>query len=117
MQVKKRYLNGCFPVWNMQRFMLHLQMIAGFRHKGLKLYYEKGDASKLQPKHVAKIRLILTRLEAASAPEMMQVPGYQLHPLSGDLKGFWSVKVDKNFRIIFRFEGENVYDVDYIDYH
>jgi proteic killer suppression protein len=92
-------------------------MIATLRHKGLRLYYEKGDASKLQPQHVAKIRLILTRLEAATNHEEMQVPGYQLHALTGKLKGFWSVKVDKNYRIIFRFEGENVYDVDYIDYH
>ncbi len=92
-------------------------MIATIRHKGLRLYYEKGDASKLQPQHVAKSRLILTRLEAADNLEIMQVPGYQLHALAGNLKGFWSVKVDKNYRITFRFEGENVYDVDYIDYH
>ncbi len=92
-------------------------MIATIRHKGLRLYYEKGDALKLQPRHIAKIRLILTRLESAINPQMMQVPGYDLHALAGNLKGFWSVKVDKNYRIIFRFEGENVYEVDYIDYH
>ena len=92
-------------------------MIATIRHKGLSLYYERGDASKLPPRHIAKIRLILTRLEAATNPQMMQVPGYGLHALAGNLKGFWSVKVDKNYRIIFRFEGENVYEVDYIDYH
>lgn len=92
-------------------------MIATIRHKGIKMFYEKGDASKIQPQHVVKIRLILTRLEAATNPEIMQVPGYQLHALTGNLKGYWSVKVDKNYRIIFRFESENVYDVDYIDYH
>lgn len=92
-------------------------MIEGIRHKGLRLFYEKGDASKLQPLHVNKIRLILTRLDAASMPEEMNVPGYGLHSLTGKLKGFWSVKVDKNYRIIFRFKGENVQDVDYIDYH
>jgi len=92
-------------------------MINGFRHKGLKLYYEKGDASKLQQHHVSKIRLILTRLDAVSAPNEMQVPGYDLHQLSGELKDFWSVKVNGNYRIIFRFEGKDVIDVDYIDYH
>lgn len=92
-------------------------MIIGFRHKGLKLYYEKGDASKLQQSHVSKIRLILTRLDAAAQPSELQVPGYDLHQLTGELKGFWSVKVNGNYRIIFRFNGENVCDVDYLDYH
>ena len=88
-----------------------------FQHKGLKLFYEKGDASKLQAQHVSKIRLILTRLDAATTPEMMNVAGYNLHSLTGDLKGFWSVKVNGNFRIIFRFANENAHDVDYLDYH
>jgi len=92
-------------------------VIVTFRHKGLKLYYDKGDATKLQAKHVGKIRLILTRLDACAAPAEMQVPGYDLHPLSGNLKNFWSVKVNANYRIIFRFEGKNVHDVDYIDYY
>lgn len=92
-------------------------MIGSLQHKGLRLYYEKGDVSKLQPQHINKIKLILTRLDAAKSPEEMQVPGYNLHKLTGDLKDFWSVKVDKNYRIIFRFDDENVYDIDYIDYH
>jgi len=92
-------------------------MIVSFRHKGLKLFYEKGDASKLQPQHVSKIRLILTRLDAARSPEELNVPGYGLHQLKGDLKDFWSVKVDKNYRIIFKVENENTQEVDYIDYH
>ena len=89
-------------------------MIVSFRHKGLKLFYEKGDASKLQPQHVNKIRLILTRLDAAKIPEELNVPGYGLHQLKGEMKGFWSVKVDKNYRIIFRMENENTSDIDYI---
>ncbi|GAA4309457.1 type II toxin-antitoxin system RelE/ParE family toxin [Compostibacter hankyongensis] len=92
-------------------------MIGSIRHKGLKRFYEKGDVSKLNASHVSKIRLILTRLDAAATPEELNVPGYGFHQLKGDLKNFWAVKVDKNFRIIFRFEGENAQDVDYIDYH
>ena len=92
-------------------------MIVSFRHKGLKLFYEKGNASKLQPQHVGKIRLILTRLDAAVSPADLNVPGYALHQLTGELRTFWAVKVDKNYRIIFRFEGVNVHDVDYLDYH
>jgi proteic killer suppression protein len=92
-------------------------MIASFRHKGLKLYFEKGDASKLQPQHVSKIRLILTRLQAAKVVGDMNVPGYGLHQLGGELKNFWAVKVDKNYRIIFQFIAEDAHDVDYLDYH
>lgn len=92
-------------------------MIVSIRHKGLRLYFEKGDPSKLQPQHVSKIRLILTRLHAARTVSDMNVPGYDLHQLTGELKGFWSVKVDKNFRIIFQFIREDVFEVDYLDYH
>jgi proteic killer suppression protein len=92
-------------------------MIVSFRHNGLKLFYEKGDASKLQPQHLSKIRLILTRLDATRAQEQLNVPGYGLNQLKGALNDFWSVKVDKNFRIIFRINQENAHDVDYTDYH
>ncbi len=63
-------------------------MIGSFAHKGLKLYYEKGDSSKVQPLHVSKIRLILTCLDAAANPEETQVPGCNLHRLTGSLKDF-----------------------------
>jgi toxin HigB-1 len=92
-------------------------MIVNFQHKGLKLFYDKGNASKLQAQHVGKIRLILTRLDASKVVTDMNVPGYGLHQLSGDLKAFWSVKVSGNYRIIFRFVGEDAHDVDYLDYH
>ena len=92
-------------------------MMIGFKHKGLKLYYEKGNSSKLPAQQVAKIRLILTRLDASSAPDHMNVPGYRFHALTGDSKGFYSVRVTGNYRITFRFEGENATDVDYTDYH
>jgi proteic killer suppression protein len=71
----------------------------------------------LQPQHISKIRLILTRLHAAKAIEDLDVPGYGLHQLAGEFKGFWAVKVDKNFRIIFQFLDQDVFEVDYLDYH
>lgn len=92
-------------------------MIINFRHKGLRLFYEKDDSSKLQPHHIEKIRRILYRLDESLIIEDMNQIGWALHQLTGELKGFWSVKVDKNFRIIFRLENEQVFDVDYIDYH
>ncbi len=92
-------------------------MIISYRHKGLELYATQGDRSKLNPSHVPKLRLILSRLDAARSPEEMNQPGYAYHALRGNLAGFYSVKVSGNWRLIFRFEDSNAYDVDYLDYH
>jgi len=92
-------------------------MIVSIRHKGLRLYFEKGDPSKLNAQHLGKIRLILTRLHAAKTIGDINIPGYGLHQLSGELKSFWAVKVDKNYRVIFQFINEDVHEVDYLDYH
>lgn len=92
-------------------------MIIGFQHKGLRLFFEKDDPSKLPPHHVEKIRRILYRLDEASAVEDMRVVGWDLHQLAGNYKEFWSVKVNGNYRIIFRFSEGDAEDVDYLDYH
>jgi proteic killer suppression protein len=67
--------------------------------------------------YVKKLRFILYALEGASTPEELNLPGFRLHPLKGDLKGFWSVTVGANWRVVFRFKGTDVHDVDLIDYH
>ena len=92
-------------------------MIVGFRHKGLKLLFEKGDRRRVSPDFVAKVERVLARLEDASEVGHLNLPGFRLHPLKGDLSGFWSVTVSGNWRIVFRFEGGHVSDVDFIDYH
>ena len=92
-------------------------MIQSFRHKGLKRLYEKAISRGLPAKMVPKIERILARLDVATRPEMMNLPGFGLHPLKGELKGFWSVWVTGNWRIIFRFDGGHVCDVDLVDYH
>jgi toxin HigB-1 len=92
-------------------------VIASFRHKGLKLLYEKGDRRRVRADHVNKIERILARLDESTEPDNMNLPGYRLHPLKGELAGFWSVSVSGNWRIVFRFEGVNARDVDLVDYH
>lgn len=92
-------------------------MIAGFRHKGLRLLFEKGDRRKVPPEYADKIERILARLEEASEARNMDLPGFRLHPLKGDLAGFWAVSVSGNWRVVFRFDGGNARDVDLIDYH
>jgi len=92
-------------------------MIKNFKHKGLQAFFLKGYAGKLNHKHVRKLQLILAKLSTSVEIDDMDFPGSNLHPLKGDRKGFWAVDVSGNWRIVFRFENENAYDVDYIDYH
>ena len=92
-------------------------MIRSVRHKGLKLLFDKGDRRKLRQEQADKVARILARLDQASQPGDMDLPGYRLHPLKGDLAGCWSVSVSGNWRVIFRFEEDGVRDVDLVDYH
>ena len=92
-------------------------MILSYRHKGLKLFAETGSKAGIQPMHAAKLRRLITALNVASRPGDMDAPGNNLHPLKGVLTGFWSVKVNGNWRLTFSFKGEDVILVDYQDYH
>jgi proteic killer suppression protein len=92
-------------------------MIRSFKHRGLKRLYEHDDRSGIRPDLIDAIQEILTVLDDAATPQELNLPGYRLHPLKGDLRGFWSVTVRANWRIIFRFEGVNAFDVELIDYH
>ncbi len=92
-------------------------MIKHIRHRGLRRLYEDDDRRGVNPEHVDKVRTILAQLDRAARPDDMALPGLKLHPLKGALTGFWSVTVRANWRIIFRFDGKHVIDVDLIDYH
>ena len=92
-------------------------MIVSIRHKGLKLLWTNNNPAKLPAVQIKKIKLILTLLNGSVKIDDMNFPGSDLHPLKGDLKGFWAVTVTGNYRIIFRFEMEDAHDIDYIDYH
>ena len=92
-------------------------MVRNFRHKGLQRLFQHDDGSKLPPDMVARIRLILSTLHAAQEIEAMDIPTFRLHSLKGELKGFFSVTVRANWRIIFRFEGGEAFDLDFVDYH
>jgi len=78
---------------------------------------QRGEAGRIRPEHREAVRDILARLNASNAPEDMDLPGFRLHRLRGDLAGFWAVTVRANWRIVFRFEDGDAVDVDYLDYH
>ena len=96
-------------------------MIRSIKHRGLKRLYERGDRGGIRPDLLDTVEDILARLDEAETPQAMNLPGYRLHLLKGGLKGFWSVivrtAVRANWRIIFRFEGADAFDVELTDYH
>jgi proteic killer suppression protein len=92
-------------------------MIRSFKHRRLKRLYERGDRSGIRSDLLETVEDILGRLDEADAPQALNLPGYRLHPLKGDLNGFWSVTVRANWRVIFRFHGADAFDIELIDYH
>ena len=92
-------------------------MIKSFRHKGLRRFFEAGSTSGIQASHAKRLRMLLVALETAQTIDDMDIPGFRLHPLKGDLDGRWSVTVSGNWRMTFEFRDGNAYVVDYEDYH
>lgn len=92
-------------------------MIKSFQHKGLEKFFHTGSKAGINAAFAPKLELQLARLNRSTKPEMMGVPSWDLHPLKGGLKGHWSVKVNGNWRLTFRFVGEDAEVVDLQDYH
>lgn len=92
-------------------------MISSFLHKGLAKFYKNGSKAGIQAKHAKRLRLILSNLDQAECPDDMDLPGLRLHELTGSRKKIWSVWVNGNWRVTFRFNGRNTEIVNYEDYH
>lgn len=92
-------------------------MIKSFRHKGLRKFFETGNVSEVQANHAKRLRLQLAALDTAQSVEDMDIPGFRLHPLKGQMCGRWSITVSGNWRLTFEFQDGNAYILDYEDYH
>lgn len=92
-------------------------MIKSFHHKGLEAFFRTGSNAGIQPQHAKRLRLQLAALDGSVGPACMNLPGWQLHPLTGRLAGHWAVSVSGNWRLTLRFDGEDAVLVDYQDYH
>ena len=88
-----------------------------FRHAGLRRFWERDDASRLNPAHTGRISRILSVLATAQGPVELDFPGFRLHQLTGNRQGVWSVRVSGNWRITFRFVDGQAVDIDVEDYH
>ena len=92
-------------------------MIKSFRHKGLRRLFEAGNTSGVQASHANRLRLHLTALDTARSIEDMDIPGFRLHPLQGEMRGRWSLPANGNWPSTFEFQDRNAYVLDYEDYH
>ena len=92
-------------------------MIKSFRHKGLRRLFETGDTVGVQVGHAKRLRLQLSALDTARTIDDMDISGFRLHPLKGDMKGRWSITVNGNWRVTFEFKDGNACVLDYEDYH
>lgn len=92
-------------------------MISSFRHKALKRYWTKGDEAGIRADWRDRVRLVMSRLDAARQPADMDLPGFGFHAVTGDLAGRFAVSVSRNWRITFAWDGDDATDVDLEDYH
>jgi proteic killer suppression protein len=92
-------------------------MIKSFHHKGLQLFFETGNRAGIQSSHAPRLSRQLARLNESSSWEDMNLPGWRLHVLKGKLVGHFSIVVSGNWRLTFKFEGEDAVLVNYQDYH
>jgi proteic killer suppression protein len=92
-------------------------VIVSFRHKGLRTFYETGSTRGIQAEHAAKLSLILAALDVATTPAELDLPPFRTHALRGKQKRYWSIWVNDNWRVTFRFLETDVELVDYLDYH
>jgi proteic killer suppression protein len=92
-------------------------MIKTFKHKGLELYFKRNESRLLDSRQLPKIKLLLDHLDASEQISDMSLPGFGLHQLKGEKQGYWSIKVTGNWRITFRYENMNAFEVNLEDYH
>ena len=109
-----RYI--CTAASVMYRLTLH-SMIKSFQHKGLRLFYETGSTRGIRADHGKRLARMLQFMDRAQVANDLDIPGWRLHPLKGELDGYWSLGVSGNWRVIFRFIGSDIELVDYLDYH
>ena len=92
-------------------------MVRRVRHRGLQRLYQYDDRRGVKAEHVEKAARVLARLDVVTRPEQLRLPGFGLHRLEGDLRGYWSIVIRGDWRIIFRFDAGNISDVDLVEYH
>lgn len=92
-------------------------MIKSWADKGLRDFFETGSKKGIPPDLASRIRIRLDAIDAAFVVTDLDLPGFKLHELKGDRMGTWSIWVNANWRITFKFAGRDAMDVNLEDYH
>lgn len=92
-------------------------MIQTFKNKALERLFREGVTKGIPQELEKRIRVRLEVIDSASNIDDIALPGYNLHELKGDREGTWSIRVSGNWRITFRLENNDAYDVELEDYH
>ena len=92
-------------------------MIKSFKHKGLEKFYKTGNTKGIQAIHARKLKQLLSMLDAMTTTDDLKLPSLRFHQLQGDKQNLYSITVQANWRLTFEFDNENVYILDYTDYH
>ena len=92
-------------------------MIRSFKHKGLQRFFTESSSKGIRGDHIKRIRILLAQLDSAESLKALDLPGIRLHPLKGAYQGFYSLTINGNWRLVFRFVDGDVFEVDYLDYH
>ncbi len=96
---------------------IKFKMIRSFKHKGLRELFEKGKSKYIAPDFAPKILRQMDAINQADTPEQLNFPGYDLHELKGERAEVWAMKVNKNWRLTFRFRNGDAFDLNLEDYH
>ena len=105
-------------VWHLSSYRLHSpRVIRSFRHKGLRKFFATGDTRGINAEHATRLRILLGALDSASHPHDLDAPGWRVHPLQGEERGTYSLKVSGAWRLTFGWQGKDVVDVNYRQYH
>ena len=92
-------------------------MITSITHKGLRKFYEEGDAALLDQRYLIKIEMLMTALDAITEEKDIIALGKNIHKLKGDYEAYWSLNITGNLRMIFKFEKHNIVNLNLVDYH
>jgi len=92
-------------------------MITTITHKGLRKFYEEGDTALLGNRYLIKLEMIMSAIDAITEEKDIIALGKNIHKLKGNYEGYWSLNITGNLRMIFKFEKQNILNIDLVDYH
>jgi proteic killer suppression protein len=103
---------------NNKQLVYDLSMIQSFANAETENFFATGRSRRFPPDLLKRAAMRLNQLNAATRIDDLQLPpSNHLEALSGDRKGQWSIRINQQWRLCFRFENGDAFDVEIVDYH